>query len=1024
MNIINSDNTIKIKSKFYIYPLSISLALCFATMVSAAPTGGTIAAGNSNINYLGNTTTVTQSTQKAIINWQGFNVGANESVRFAQPNSSSIILNRIIGADASHILGSISANGKVFLINPNGILFGAGSQVNVGGMIASTLGISDANFMAGNYQFAHNNSASITNQGALSTNIDGGYIALLGANINNQGLINARLGTVALAAGNAITLDIAGDNLLNVKIDQGAINALVNNGSIIMADGGQVLMTARGAGNLLSNAVNNTGIVQAQSIQNKNGTIILSAGNESGVVNVSGTLDVSGSQQTAGKVQLLGNKVNLVNANINASGDYGGGEVLVGGNFRGSGPQPNAQFTSMDSVSVINANANLSGNGGRIALWSENTTTVAGALNAQGGSQTGNGGYIETSGNQLKLSNTASINTKAPNGKMGTWLLDPTNWTIATTGGDETPAQVETSLASTNRTITATNDINVNNAITWSTPQALTLDAGHDVNINGVITASTAGAKVILIGGNNVNINEVITASGAGNQINVTATNNVFIKDAMTSSGAGNQINITATNGDITVTPHTLGAALPAITASGLDTQVNITAGQDITLGTVTTDGGGSMVLRANRNVNVDTATAGASPGTVSLYADNDGTGPGVAGGTVNIGTTVTATNTIVRFNPVSYSTAGAEITAYAAKIVGGKDIKAWVFATGVDKVYDQTTAATLKFKGNPTDAYAVTLNGGTATFDNKNVGDGKTVTYTGATLGGTTTDLALFASTGTTTANITPAPLTVTATGSDKVYDGNTTAVVALSSNQYAGDTVTLSNSAANFDTKNVGTAKPISVTGITTSGADAGNYLANTSTVTAANITAAALTVTATGVDKVYDGNTTAVVGLSSNAIAGDTVALSNTAANFINPAIGNDKVVNVTGITVTGTDASNYIANTTATTTASITNGSATPGSGSPYIIPIVPPAIIAQNPPAIQENIQGAQVIAATEDRGPNTRPSSGGVVPLVGILAASKANLLTVVAPPKGPELQTLYPVPVVAPVLAPKPGRN
>ncbi len=238
--------------------------------------------------------TVNQTSQNVALNWQSFNIGQGETVRFVQPNSSAVALNRVLGADPSSILGNLSANGKVFLVNPNGILFGQGAPVNVGGLVASTLNISDSDFMAGNYKFTGAATAASSTRAASSA--DGGYVALLGANVSNQGVIAARLGTVALAAGNAITLDVAGDGLLNVAVNQGAVNALVQNGGLIQADGGQVLLSAQGAGQLLQTAVNNTGVIQAQTLENHNGTIKLLGDMQSGTVNVAGTLDASAPQ--------------------------------------------------------------------------------------------------------------------------------------------------------------------------------------------------------------------------------------------------------------------------------------------------------------------------------------------------------------------------------------------------------------------------------------------------------------------------------------------------------------------------------------------------------------------------------------------------------------------------------------------------------------------------------------------------------------------------------------------------------
>ena len=157
------------------------------------------------------------------------------------------------------------------------------------------------------------------NQGSITA--DGGYVALLGASVSNEGVISARLGTVALAAGNAFTLDVAGDGLLNVMVNEGAVNALVQNGGIIRADGGQVLLTALSAGNLLQSAVNNTGVIQAQTIENHNGTIRLMGDMQSGTVNVGGTLDASapnggngGFSETSAAHVKIANDVNITTA--------------------------------------------------------------------------------------------------------------------------------------------------------------------------------------------------------------------------------------------------------------------------------------------------------------------------------------------------------------------------------------------------------------------------------------------------------------------------------------------------------------------------------------------------------------------------------------------------------------------------------------------------------------------------------------------------------------------------------------
>ncbi|MGV8953444.1 MAG: filamentous hemagglutinin N-terminal domain-containing protein [Cypionkella sp.] len=303
-----------LRGGFALKTLACSLLLVFGLPAYALPVNGVVVAGNASIAAGAGNLTVTQTSQNAALNWQSFNIGAAEAVKFVQPNSSSVALNRVLGSDPSRILGSLTANGKVFLVNPNGIVFGKGASVNVGGLVASSRDILNSDFMAGRYKFDGTGNGAVLNQGTINAP-DGGYVALLGANVSNEGVIAARLGTVALAAGKAMTLDVAGDGLLNIAIDQGAVNALVHNGGLIKADGGQVFLTAQAAGDLLHTAVNNTGVIQAQTLQNRNGVIKLLGDMQSGTVNVGGTLDASapnvGSGGNGGFIETSAAHVNI-----------------------------------------------------------------------------------------------------------------------------------------------------------------------------------------------------------------------------------------------------------------------------------------------------------------------------------------------------------------------------------------------------------------------------------------------------------------------------------------------------------------------------------------------------------------------------------------------------------------------------------------------------------------------------------------------------------------------------------------
>ena len=186
---------------FALTSMAAALMLGYGSLALAGPAGGTVVAGQASIHGAPGATVISQGSQNAVINWASFNVGKGESVQFQQPNSNAVALNRVLGSDGTTILGNLSANGKVFIVNPNGILFGQGASVNTAGLVASTLDINNADFMAGNYKFSGNGSGKVLNQGSISA--PGGYVALLGANVSNEGTIQARLGSVALAAARA-----------------------------------------------------------------------------------------------------------------------------------------------------------------------------------------------------------------------------------------------------------------------------------------------------------------------------------------------------------------------------------------------------------------------------------------------------------------------------------------------------------------------------------------------------------------------------------------------------------------------------------------------------------------------------------------------------------------------------------------------------------------------------------------------------------------------------------------------------
>ena len=424
---------------------------CGNTFVAATthPLGGQIVSGSASIIQSGNVTDIRQLSADVSIDWLSFNIGSQATVDFLQPSASSVAVNRILGNNGSQILGRLDANGQVWLVNPNGIVFGPGAQVNVGGLVASTLNANGSALSATTQSFAGNGSGSIVNQGTI-TSANGGYVALIGNRISNQGVITAQLGTVALAAGSAVTLDFSGNRLVHLQVDQSTLNNLAQNNQLIEADGGLVIMTAGAQQTLLASVVNNSGVIEARTVANHNGTIELLGGMTAGTVNVGGMIDAS----------------------------------------------------------------------------------------ARGG---GNGGFIETSGAKVEVANDAKVTTAAARGLMGTWLIDPQDFTVAPTGGDITGATLSTELGTTSVTLQSSSglaagsgNINVNDNVSWSANSSLTLTASNNVNVNGTIAASGANAALV-IQPNTANGSE--TPSGTG-------TLNVGAGASITLSGASAGLSI------------------------------------------------------------------------------------------------------------------------------------------------------------------------------------------------------------------------------------------------------------------------------------------------------------------------------------------------------------------------------------------------------------------------------------------------------------------------------------------------
>ncbi|WP_244434137.1 filamentous hemagglutinin N-terminal domain-containing protein, partial [Azospirillum sp. B506] len=469
---------------------------------------------------------IIQSTPKAVIDWQRFGIAEGEHTNFQQPDSGSITLNRVTGSDPSAILGRLTANGQVWLVNPNGILFGRNAQVDVGGLVATTHDIRNTDFMAGRYSFEGRagSTATVENEGTITV-AQAGLAALVAPGVANRGTIQARMGEVTLASGRRFVVDLFGDQKINIAVDAktdarpvGAdgkpADALVSNSGKIFADGGRVQMTASAAKGLVDRVVNMSGTVQARRVEQQGGDIVLLG--DGGEVEVSGTLDASGSGagqtgvgqtgvgQTGGSVTVSGTRTTLTaTARVTVSGPAGGGEVLIGGDVQGGKasaatlagyrirparkPVPPSTETVVAQGATIAADATESGRGGKVVVWADGSTRFDGAITARGGSAGGDGGFVETSGKlslqvRGRVDAGARAGQGAGQGQGGFWLLDPTDITVSATGGTVSADTIQATL-NTGTAVTLQTDTTGGEAGDFTIDQGLPKSAGGDASL-------------------------------------------------------------------------------------------------------------------------------------------------------------------------------------------------------------------------------------------------------------------------------------------------------------------------------------------------------------------------------------------------------------------------------------------------------------------------------------------------------------------------------------------------------------
>ena len=447
------------------------------------PTGEQVVGGQAQISRQQAMMTIDQATPRAAIDWQSFDIGSAAHVDIRQPSSQSVLLNQVLGGSPSQIFGNLTANGQVFLTNPNGVYFAPGATVDVGGLVATTHRLSVEDFLAGRDHFTRNGATgTIVNEGQLRASLQG-YIALLAPEVRNRGVIIAELGTVALAAGETFTLHFDQQrHLTDLRVEQAALRTLVENGQAVLAPGGYIILSSLGLPQVEGSVIRHTGTLDASSLVSRGGRILLE-----------GDAITIGTRSTTA-----------------ATGATGGGDVLIGGGWQGSGTTHQATTVTMAEGANIDASATVKGDGGKVVLWSDVTkadshTTVQGSILAHGGTQGGDGGKVETSGHNLDVGG-ARVDAGAPWGQGGLWYLDPADSVINQTIANSYASSLNTGTSVLN---------DVSGSITWDSGVTLNKTAGGDATLtlrmgnytsnsnsiilNGASIASTSGALNLVL---------------------------------------------------------------------------------------------------------------------------------------------------------------------------------------------------------------------------------------------------------------------------------------------------------------------------------------------------------------------------------------------------------------------------------------------------------------------------------------------------------------------------------------------
>ncbi|MEZ0232394.1 MAG: beta strand repeat-containing protein [Methylophilaceae bacterium] len=699
----NSTTDLMMRVKPIVLSVAFAVAIQLAQHAQAQdvlPTAPQVVGGAATVTQTATQQTITQTTDKAIINWGSFSIGANNSVQFIQPESSSVILNRVIGSDPSSIFGSMSANGQVFLVNPNGVFFAIGSSIDTAGLVATTMSISNSDFMSGYFNFERSGGGQVENAGIITIR-DGGFALLAADKVINtaDGRIIATNGNVALASADRVTIETKSDGLVGFSVEGTALRevATIENAGFISADGGKILMSARGARELTGMVVNNTGVLRAQGIEEKDGAIVLSG--SSGYTRSSGTIDVSGKR--GGNIQVTNEQGEaIVSGNLTARGDSGaggnilvagnqtgvfsdtvldvsgtsGGNVRIGGDFKGGALVDGIVSDQTYVAKTANILANgTAGDGGSVVVWADGTTRYDGNISATG-SGAGVGGNAEVSGKQ-NLAFNGSANLTSASGKSGTLLLDPTNITI--TDQDSIPG--------------AADDAELNDdELLAGDPAA----SGTNSFISrGKLESLSGSADVVLEATEKITLNDL-----AGNQLNMAQNGSGSLTLRTTTSSASGGIEFVDKN-DLIIT-------------QGGDVTISAGGSGKIDIGGIASSGG-DITLVTNTG-NLDTRSLSSSNGNVSLTTGGTGAistnGSAISAGNGTV--TVTANN--ANINTAAITAKGITLK----NLVGGNITSTGTLNAGSDTLTMTTADGNIQTTGLSGSNVNLTANGTNKTIN------------------------------------------------------------------------------------------------------------------------------------------------------------------------------------------------------------------------------------------------------------------------------------------------------------------